>query len=480
MPTVLTPPTTPGLLVPGQMVGEYQVTSVLGRGGMGVVYAGIQPLIGKRVAIKVLQPRYSASEEGLARFTGEARAVNQARSRFIVDIFSFGRLEDGCAYCVMELIDGRSLRAVLEAAAPLPLDYGLAVLYGIARGLEAAHGVGIVHRDLKPENIMVLEESDGAVSGKLLDFGIAKLQDPGLHAGWETQAGAAIGTPHYMSPEQCRGAAVTPAADLYSLGVVMFEMFSGRLPFVADSFVQLAIQHFEAPPPRLGEYRPGIPPALEQLVSRCLSKRPEDRPPTVLALRAELRNLALATQQDAGPAAPLWPQRVRSLVRDSQGGAAEGAAAPAPITAPGHAPLAAAERAHLQVATPGRRWRWLALGLTATALLALAASFGLRAARGPALGAPAVLGAAPAPAAPAARVASTVAVASGAPTAAPAAPVATAAADAGPVPAASPRPSPTPAAATVAPPPQGTFPTSARPHSRGRRQAQPPGSTQAS
>ncbi|MCA9672719.1 MAG: serine/threonine protein kinase, partial [Myxococcales bacterium] len=277
-----------------QMIDEYQITGKLGKGGMGTVYAGIQPVIGKRVAVKVLLRQYASDPRVVNRFVQEARAVNQARSRFIVDIFSFGTLADGRHYFVMEHIDGRSLREYLKDRGVLEFDEAHAILTAVARGLGAAHAKGIVHRDLKPENIIVVEE-DGRPSAKILDFGIAKLVGPDENSsepGFATQTGTAMGTPYYMSPEQVRGSAVDHRTDVYALGIIVFEMFTGALPFDAQSYIDLVNKHLFAAPPRPSEISKSVPPELEGLILRCIAKDPDARPQSMEEFLRELDGIS--------------------------------------------------------------------------------------------------------------------------------------------------------------------------------------------
>lgn len=319
----------PAELQMGQMVAEYQVIGVLGRGGMGTVYAGVQPIIGKPVAIKVLQREFVSNRDVVHRFIQEARAVNQARSRYVVDIFSFGTLPDGAHYFVMEQLEGLPLRAVIERRGRLTFDVAYEILTCVAKGLKAAHDKGIVHRDLKPENIMVLDEADGGTSAKVLDFGIAKLQG-GQAPGFTTRTGTAMGTPYYMSPEQCRGVSVDHRTDIYALGVIMFEMFTGALPFTANSYIDLVNKHLYAAPPRPRELAPDVPEELEAFILRCLSKEPMGRPASMDEFVAQLKQLVPAvsgTRQErsvqaagepelpiAGSSAPPPPARGRRVV----------------------------------------------------------------------------------------------------------------------------------------------------------------------
>src|SRR5262245_25851487 len=193
-------------LEPDQLVGEYRVEGKLGQGAFGMVFKATHPLIGKVVAIKVLARKYSVDPEIVSRFMAEARAVNQIRHRNIIDIFSFGTLDDGRQYYVMEYLDGEPLDALLDRAGNLSLADALPILRGIAKALDAAHAKGICHRDLKAENVFLANDPDGnGVWPKLLDFGIAKLLGPEDNFKYKTRTGMPVGTPYYMSPEQCRG-----------------------------------------------------------------------------------------------------------------------------------------------------------------------------------------------------------------------------------------------------------------------------------
>jgi serine/threonine protein kinase len=280
-------------LEPGTMVGEYQITGLLGTGGMGSVYAGVQPVIGKKVAIKVLLRELATNPQVVNRFQQEARAVNQAQSRFIVDIFSFGELPDQRQYFVMEYLEGQSLRHFLRERKALDFDEAFSILSCVCRGLIAAHNKGIIHRDIKPENIVVSTEEDGALTAKLLDFGIAKLQSgEGSQPGFATRTGAAMGTPYYMSPEQCRGSGVDHRTDIYALGIIMFEMFTGALPFNARSYIDLVNKHLYASPPSPSKLRNNISPVLEGLILRCIGKDPAERPDSVEQVLHELQQAA--------------------------------------------------------------------------------------------------------------------------------------------------------------------------------------------
>ncbi len=263
-------------LAAGHMVGEYRIESKLGEGGFGMVYKALQPVIGKPVAIKILNRELSSNPDMVSRFVDEARAVNQIRSRYIIDIFAFGALPDGRQYFVMELLDGITLEDHLEAQGRLAPAEVAQLLRNVGRALEAAHAAGIVHRDLKPENIFLIKEEDGSATPKLLDFGIAKLAGDKTSA--KTRTGVPMGTPYYMSPEQCRGDKIDHRTDIYSLGVVVHQLITGTLPFSADSFMQVLFKHASEPPPKPSMVCPELGTRYDEPVLAMLAKSPDQRP----------------------------------------------------------------------------------------------------------------------------------------------------------------------------------------------------------
>ncbi|MBV8761743.1 MAG: serine/threonine protein kinase, partial [Deltaproteobacteria bacterium] len=233
-------------LAAGTVVGEYTIDCLLGRGGFGNVYRATQPLIGKQVAVKVLALRYSVDAAIVSRFVAEARAVNQIRHPNIIDIFSFGQLPDGRHYYVMELLDGEPLDRLAGA---LTLANALPILRALARALDAAHAKGIAHRDLKPENVFLARDADGTRYPKLLDFGIAKLLAPEGAVAHRTATGTPLGTPYYMSPEQCRGRDVDHRTDIYSFGILTYRVLTGAYPFTGDFMELMTAQVASEPPP---------------------------------------------------------------------------------------------------------------------------------------------------------------------------------------------------------------------------------------
>lgn len=267
----------------GTKVGEYQILDRIGEGGMGTVYSAVHPIIGKKVAIKVLAARLAKNKNAIRRFVLEARAVNDIQHPGLVDIFSFGRLTDGRHYYVMEFLEGRNLGDVLCERVSLPISEALPIFLEVGRALVAVHSKGIVHRDLKPENILLLSTvQPGGQKVKLVDFGLAKLVE-GVPAhlsagGPRTAAGVNVGTPHYMSPEQCRGQKVDARSDLYALGVLLYETLTGRLPFDGPTPVDIWQAHVEkAPRPPMDLAPTAVSPAVNAIILRLLAKKAEHR-----------------------------------------------------------------------------------------------------------------------------------------------------------------------------------------------------------
>lgn len=274
-------------LAPETQIGEYTVREVLGKGGFGTVYRAVHPIIAKQAAIKVLCLRYSVDPQVVSRFIAEARAVNQIDHEHIIDIFSFGELPDGRRYYVMEYLEGMPLDRYLKKRGALPSEEALAILEPIARALDATHASGIAHRDLKPANVYLMRR-EGGWFPKLLDFGIAKLMTDWLPRAHETATGATIGTPHYMSPEQCKGENVDHRTDHYAFGVMAFQMLTGRWPFDARSAAEIMVHHMATTPPIPSSIVPSIPDALDRSIASLLAKdkssRPERLTPVVRAM----------------------------------------------------------------------------------------------------------------------------------------------------------------------------------------------------
>ncbi|WP_052519688.1 serine/threonine-protein kinase [Archangium violaceum] len=281
----------------GQQIGEYLVRRRIGSGGMGVVYEGEHPVIGRKVAIKIIRPD---SSEGIRSrdLVSEARAVSAIRHRGIIDIFGFGTLPGIGQYLVMEFLNGRPLDEVILDRAPMPPSEAIRLIIEVLGALSAAHAVGVIHRDLKPGNIFVVLESNGTEYVKVLDFGLAKQGATPNGPTPQTRASMIVGTPEYMAPEQACGQPVSPRTDLYAVGIILFEMLTGRLPFRGDSPMHVAIQQVQAQPPAPASLVDGLPPELDALVLRLLAKEPEQRPASAEAVARELKTIAKALAVD--------------------------------------------------------------------------------------------------------------------------------------------------------------------------------------
>ena len=256
----------------GTRVGSFQIVRMLGRGGMGTVYLGEHPVIGSKVAVKFLHASMAHEPEVVARFYDEARAVNLIGHENIVGVYDLSLLPPDRYYYVMEYLDGETL-AALERRGRVPTLAGLAVLLQLCDALSAAHEQGVVHRDLKPENVFLVSRRGQPHFVKLVDFGIAKLRGAGQG---RTQAGVLVGTPEYMAPEQCDDGPIDARTDVYALGVMAFELFTGQLPFTTHSTTQLLLAHLGKPPPRPSSIAP-VDPQLEAAILRALEKDPRTR-----------------------------------------------------------------------------------------------------------------------------------------------------------------------------------------------------------
>ena len=279
-------------------IGSYILERELGRGGIGAVFVGVHETIGKRAAIKILLPNPEYGEEMLQRFVNEARAASSIRHPGIVEVFDLG-VDKGHAYIVMELLEGTSLAKRLDRLGALPIHKAVAIAKQVALALAAAHDAGIVHRDLKPDNIFLRADDDKVV---ILDFGIAKLAPHANPGAAPTVTGMLLGTPQYMSPEQCEGARnVDHRSDLYSLGVTLFHMLTGRLPFEAEGIGGYIGAHLHVPAPPLQRYLPTASDALAGIVERLLAKSPATRFPSATALAKALAESEKVTAEAKAP-----------------------------------------------------------------------------------------------------------------------------------------------------------------------------------
>ena len=284
----------PDPLIGHTLDDKYLIEERMGIGGMGTVYRARHLLIDRAVAVKVLNPRFVEDEAAQTRFRREAKAAGRLQHPNAVTVTDFGQTTDGYVYIVMELLLGRNLRDVLAKEAPLDPARAVSMMLQVTAAVFAAHQAGIIHRDLKPANIFIVQNSEVPSVVKVLDFGIAKLaaesldeDDPTI-----TMVGAMIGTPRYMSPEQCNGEELTPAADVYSLGVILYEMLTGMVPFSGSTPLAIALKHSSDAPRAPREIVPSIPIELEQVVLHALEKLPEDRPANAGILHRDLTETA--------------------------------------------------------------------------------------------------------------------------------------------------------------------------------------------
>jgi serine/threonine-protein kinase len=332
------------------LADRYRIIDTLGTGGMGVVYRAERVGLGRPVAIKFLHPQMAREKELLARFEREARAMSRLQHPHCVPVIDFG-VDADAPYIVLELVPGRSLRELLQESGALPPARAVRIARQVLAGLAHAHELGLVHRDVKPANIVLAEVIGSGDHARLLDFGLAKLVDDAA-ASWS--AHTAVGTPSYMAPEQAKGEPVDARTDVYAVGVLLFEMLTGRKPFIGSEPMEILRQHLQDPAPRLKDLLPALPPGLDLAVDRALAKKKDDRHASAVAFSEalapfenELERAAVVPSRaprrdEAGvtPTAPVGRRRRRGMVLGILlvGGALGGAAllwkrggAPAPV-----------------------------------------------------------------------------------------------------------------------------------------------------
>jgi serine/threonine-protein kinase len=298
---------------PPQRIGKYEVTDLLGQGAMGVVYRALDPALGRYVAIKVMSQGIAADQELRDRFLREARAAGSLQHPNIITIYDFGEA-DGFLYIAMEYVEGSDLSEVMERKDPLPITGKIDIIVDVLHALDYAHSRGVVHRDVKPANIRV--SVDGRA--KLMDFGIARLEKSDL-----TRSGVMIGTPDYMAPEQITSAEITPATDVFAMGVVLYEFLTGKRTFEGDTLHAVLYNVLHVQPPPLHEASAAVPASLQPVLDVALAKDPKDRYPTaggmahaLMAVRTALSGGA--TVSIAARATPLRTQRISEPLRWSK------------------------------------------------------------------------------------------------------------------------------------------------------------------
>lgn len=290
-----TSPKSDDLLIGQTLDEKYRIEQGLSAGGMGAVYRARHLSMDRPVAIKVLHQRF-ADEAARLRFQREARAAVRLKHQNAVSVTDFGETSDGYVYLVMELLEGSTLREILVKEAPIETARAISIMLQASAAVAAAHEAGIIHRDLKPSNILVTQSPEVPAVVKVLDFGVAKLASHTLDEDEGTitlrQAGTLIGTPRYMAPEQYNGHDLTPAADVYSLGVILYEMLTGVAPFTGSTPAEIAAKQVSDPPQSPRNIVAAIPEDVEQFVLHALEKTPEDRPTDAAAFRFELLETA--------------------------------------------------------------------------------------------------------------------------------------------------------------------------------------------
>jgi serine/threonine protein kinase len=290
--------------VKGTIVGSYRILGTISVGGMGTVYRAEHTLIGRLAAIKILHPELCANRTIVNRFFNEARTTSSIKHPGIVEVFDFGYMASGHAYLIMEFLEGRPLSHRIRARGTMAEGEAAMLLRGVCTALSAAHDRGVIHRDLKPDNVMVIPDPDspGGERVKLLDFGIAKLTDIGRNTS-ATRTGSVMGTPTYMSPEQCRGSgSVDSRADLYSIGCIFYEMVAGRPPFVRSGAGEAIGSHLFIDPEPPSRHVAGLSPETEALIMKLLAKKPDQRVQTARDLAQQLAGIAQQLPEVVPPA----------------------------------------------------------------------------------------------------------------------------------------------------------------------------------
>ncbi len=357
-PSVAPPGPVPDRYLGCTIDNRYKVEGIVGEGGMGVVYQCRHKIIDKRVALKILRADLARDAEVTERFLMEAKAASAIQDEHIISISDFGQLPDGAAYFVMEFLEGTPLALLAGGGTPMPLTRIIRIALQLSEGLAAAHHLGIVHRDLKPDNVFLIQRGKETDFVKILDFGIAKVSTSA--GGRLTQVGSVFGTPHYMSPEQAAGTPLDHRGDIYSLGVMLYELATGRVPFDAENFVGILSQQlYQDPvPPRAAAPYANIPATFETVILKCMAKKPERRYQSMQELRNDLLKLEVSIGGST-PRDSVEPGRAFGAGAGAVGMSVDGTALSTELTLASLRP---------------RRWRMYA-GIAAPVALVVAALF---------------------------------------------------------------------------------------------------------
>jgi len=342
-----------------EVAGQFRIVEKIGKGGMGAVYKAEQPDMNRYVAIKILHSRYLSRSDLVSRFRREARAMSQLSHPNTARVFLYGQLDDGACYFVMEHLVGQNLAQLVRAEGAMEPKRAMRIMIQVCSALEEAHQAGIVHRDLKPENVFITTQGGIRDFPKVLDFGLAKVTERQMRPGSMvlTQQGMVFGTPEFMSPEQAHGKTLDARSDIYSLGIILYELLTGKLPFDAKQPIEYIQLHVNATPIPLSERRADttFPPGLEEVLMAALAKKPEERYASAAEFAAALDSVLQAEAGEGGPISLPTPIP----------------AVPVPVPEP----LAERPRGPGQAKTP---WIMLGVGvvLAVAGVIALLAAFG--------------------------------------------------------------------------------------------------------